>query len=552
MKTQLDYVMEHEANRGSELWLTQPMGGPEVKTLTFTQAVDQARRMAAYLKSLGFEPGSRIAIFSKNTAWWLLSDLAIWMAGHVSVPVYPTLAAHSIKAILEHSEAKVVFVGKVDGYDAMEPGLVPSVKRIALPLAPPQVANAEKWDDLIAKTPPLQGKLTRDSKDLASIIYTSGSTGEPKGVMHSFETMCAAFCFVELAGMLPTDRLLSYLPLAHVAERAVLETTNFKVGYQVFFAESLDTFVKDLQRARPTLFGTVPRLWLKFQAGVFGKMPEKKLNRLLKIPIVNRFVKKKVLSGLGLESVRWSVTGSAPTPPDLLRWYAELGLEIGEVYGMTENFAVSHAASPGKGVGTVGVTIGGASCKLGDGGEVLVKSPGMMLGYYKAKHLTDEVLDADGWLHTGDRGEHDSEGRLRITGRVKELFKTSKGKYVAPAPIESQLLARAELEQACVTGADLAQPYALVVLAEHLRKGDLAGAARDEVTRLLKLHLEQLNAKLDPHEQLEKLIVMREEWTVDNGMLTPTLKLKRSAIEARYAPKVGEWFATKEDVLWVS
>lgn len=544
--------MDHEAHRGGELWLTQPMGGGVVKTLTFSQAIDQSRRMAAYLKSLGLPAGSRVAIFSKNTAWWLLSDLAIWMAGHVSVPIYPTLTATSIKAILEHSESKVIFVGKLDGYDAMAPGLVEGVQRITLPLAPSNVADAKKWDDLIAQTPPLQGTITRDAKDLATIVYTSGSTGEPKGVMHSFETMCAAWRFIDLAGMVPVDRLLSYLPLAHVAERAVLETTNFKVGYQVFFAESLDTFVQDLQRARPTLFGTVPRLWMKFQAGVHAKMPEKKLNRLLKIPIVNRFVKKKILAGLGLESVRWSVTGSAPTPPDLLRWYAELGLKIGEVYGMTENFAVSHAANPGNNVGTVGLPLEGVECKLAESGEVLVKSPGTMLGYYKAQHLTDEMLDKDGFLHTGDRGAHDELGRLRITGRVKELFKTSKGKYVAPAPIESQLLARAELEQACVTGADMGQPFALVVLSESLRKTALAGAQKDEVSRLLKLHLEQLNAKLDPHEQLEKLIVMREEWTVDNGLLTPTLKLKRSAIEARYLPKVTEWFASKDAVLWVS
>lgn len=553
MKTQLDYVMDHESTRGADLWFTQPMGGGVVKTFTFAQAVDQARRMAAYLKSLGLPPGSRVAIFSKNTAWWLLSDLAIWMAGHVSVPIYPTLTAQSIKTILQHSEAKLIFVGKLDGYDAMAPGLeLEGLQRIALPLAPKNVADAKQWDELVAQTPPLQGRIAREPKDLATIVYTSGSTGEPKGVMHSFETMCAAFGFVELANMVPKDRLLSYLPLAHVAERAVLETTNFKVGYQVFFAESLDTFVQDLQRARPTLFGTVPRLWLKFQAGVFGKMPEKKLNRLLKIPLVNRVVKKKVLTGLGLESVRWAVTGSAPTPPDLIRWYAELGLKMGEIYGMTENFAVSHAAQPGNNVGTVGVPMPGVTCKLADTGEVLVKSPGTMLGYYKAQHLTDEVLDKEGFLHTGDRGEVDAQGRLRITGRVKELFKTSKGKYVAPAPIESQLLARAEVEQACVTGADMGQPFALVVLAEHLRKGALADDAKREVTRLLVLHLEQLNAKLDPHEQLEKLIVMREEWTVDNGLLTPTLKLKRSAIEARYLPKVTEWFSSKEAVLWVS
>jgi long-subunit acyl-CoA synthetase (AMP-forming) len=551
MKTQLDFIQDHEAARAGDLWLTQPVGGGQVKTYTFGAALDEARRVASWLQSLGLPPGSRIAIFSKNTAWWLMADLAIWLSGHVSVPIYPTLTAGSIRQILEHSGASLVFVGKLDGFPAMEPGLPEGVTRVALPLSPP-VPNALKWEDLVAKHPPLTGRVTRPPDDLATIIYTSGSTGEPKGVMHSFKTMASGFVFADLAKMTPADRLLSYLPLAHVAERAVLQTTNFKVGYQVFFAESLDTFLKDLQRARPTLFGTVPRLWLKFQAGVFTKMPEKKLARLMKIPLVNRIVKKKVLKGLGLDQVRWSVTGSAPTPPELLRWYGELGLKIGEVYGMTENWAISHIAEPGGDhVGTVGVTQPGVTCRIADTGEIQVKSPGTMLGYYKNPQLTAETVDAEGFLHTGDRGEVDAKGRLRITGRVKELFKTSKGKYVAPAPIESQLLARGELEQACVSGANLAQPFALVVLAEHLRK-TLGAEEKVQVTKLLQLALTQINAKLDPHEQLEKLIVMREEWTVDNGLLTPTLKLKRQAIETRYGPNVPEWFTLKETIVWVS
>jgi long-chain acyl-CoA synthetase len=551
MKTLLDFVQDHEANRPNALWMTQPLGAGAVKTFTFAQAFDEARRMASHLGTLGLPPGSRIAIFSKNCAWWLLSDLAIMLSGHVSVPIYPTLTAHSIRQILEHSEAKVVFVGKVDGFDAMEPGLISGVQRIALPLAP-KVPHAQQWNELASQQQPLAGRVTRQPEELASIIYTSGSTGEPKGVMHSFATMTSSEVYADLIAMKPEDRMLSYLPLSHVAERAILQTPNFKVGFQLFFAESLDTFVADLQRARPTLFGSVPRLWMKFQAGVFTKMPPERLAFLMKVPLVGRMVKKKVLTGLGLEQVRWSVTGSAPTPPDLVKWYADLGLKIGEVYAMTENFAVSHVAAPGDNSEGRVSPMPGVHCKIAETGEVLIKSRGALLGYYKAPQLTAETLDAEGYIHTGDRGDLDARGRLKITGRVKELFKTSKGKYVAPAPIESQLLARAELEQACVSGADQPQPFALVVLAEHLRKSPPTGDAKVELTKLLKLHLDQLNAKLDPHEQLEKLVVMRDEWTIDNGMLTPTLKLKRAAIEARYAGKVTEWFSTKEPVLWLS
>ncbi|MDP1918096.1 MAG: AMP-binding protein, partial [Myxococcales bacterium] len=265
-------------------------------------------------------------------------------------------------------------------------------------------------------------------------------------------------------------------------------------------------------------------------------------------------VRKKILTALGLQECTFAAGGAAPMPPDLLRWYNKLGLDLVEVYGMTENCGVSHATLPGKQrPGTVGLPYDGVQSRLDPvSSEIQMKAPCLMLGYYKEPELTQQAFTADGWLRTGDKGALDSEGNLKITGRVKDLFKTSKGKYVAPAPIENQLLARGELEQACVTGANLAQPFALVVLAEHLRKATLGPEQKLEVTKQLQLALAQVNAKLDAHEQLDKLIVMREEWTVDNGLLTPTLKLKRQAIEARYGPNVSDWFTRTDTIVWVS
>lgn len=549
MKTQLDYVYEHERRLASRPWLTQPMGGGALREYTWAEGMKEVRRMAAHLRSLGMPPGSRIAIFAKNNAWWLMSDLAIWMAGHVSIPVYPTLTAASIRQILLHADARLVFVGKLDNFAAMEAGLPSDLPRIVLPLAPP--LEAPSWEEIVRSTAPMEESPRREADDLATIIYTSGSTGEPKGVMHSFRTMCAAFVFADVMGLASSDRLISYLPLAHVAERALLEVTHFLVGYQVFFAESVDTFLADVRRARPTVFGSVPRLWLKIQAGVFAKVPDRKLARLLKIPLLGRVFRRKILEGLGLDQVRFGVTGSAPTPPELIDWYASLGIELHDVYGMTENVAVSHVVRPGqRRSGWAGSPLPGVTCRISESGEILVKSPGTMLGYYKADHLTREAIGEDGFLRTGDRGEVDAEGRIRISGRIKELFKTSKGKYVAPAPIETRLLAHADLEQACVTGASMAQPMALVVLAEHLRKGATGSPQREALTRQLQNHLAALNADLDPHEQLEKLVVMSEEWTIDNGLLTPTLKLKRSAIEARYADLVAGWYARAGRVVW--
>jgi long-subunit acyl-CoA synthetase (AMP-forming) len=548
--TQIDNALHWEKEKPDDLWLTQPMGDGTVKELTWKQALDQARRMAAHLRSLDLPEKSHIAIFSKNSAWWVLSDLAIWMAGHVSIPLYPNLTAETIEAILEHSEAKLIFVGKLDGFKAMEPGIPEGLQRITLPLSPK--TNDPKWDDIIAKTDPIADPHIPKPSELSTIIYTSGSTGMPKGAMHSFETMSrSAKALVEMLGIHDGDRMLSYLPLAHSFERWIVETSGLIAGFQIFFAESLNTFVQDLQRARPTLFISVPRLWLKFQQGVFKKMPPKKLNMLLKIPIVNRIIRKKVLTNLGLDQVRFAGCGSAPIPAELIGWYRSLGLELLEGYGMTENFIHSHVSRPGRvRVGYVGEPLPGVECKISEEGEILVKSLGTMLGYYKASEESADCMTEDGFLKTGDRGEIDEKNRLRITGRVKELFKTSKGKYVAPAPIENRLLLHENVEMACVFGSGQSSPFGIVVLSEEARARAKDKATREEISQSFEDHLSKINQELDHHERMGFLVVVAEEWTPENGMLTPTLKLKRAKIEDKFGNKVDGWYGAKKKILW--
>jgi long-subunit acyl-CoA synthetase (AMP-forming) len=549
MKTHLDFAYERERTSPKKVWLTEPMGAGVVREFTFRQAMDEARRMAAHLRSLDLPPKSHIALFAKNNAWWFLADLAIGMAGHVSVPLYPTLTPDTIRQILEHSESRLIFVGKLDEFEQMKPGIPAGLPIITLPLSPP--IDAPKWSDLVAKTEPLAGEPARDTDDLATIIYTSGSTGVPKGVMHTFRTMSAAMAIGEVVGFGPNDRMLSYLPLAHALERAVVELPSLRYGMHIYFAETLDTFVEDLRRARPTIFVSVPRLWSKFQQGVFAKTPPERLSLLLRIPVLRGIVRKKILSALGLEHVRYAASGSAPIPGELLDWYRSLGLELLEGYAMTENFAVSHATRPGEvRVGWVGTPHDGVEQRLSEDGEVLVRSPGNMLGYFKNEALTAEVLDAEGFVHTGDLGELDERGRLKITGRMKELFKTSKGKYVAPAPIENALTIHDDIEQALVGGAGMPQPFGLVVLAEHARARISDAAARRDLIRSLEDLLARTNATLDDHERLHALVVVDEPWTIEGGLLTPTLKIKRSAIEARYAPEVERWYAEKARVIF--
>ena len=304
----LDYVFENEKKYADRVYLTQPRTGALTLDYTWKDVVGEARRMAAHLATLGLERGDRVGILSKNCAHFFIAELAIWMAGGTTVAIFPTEGRDTIRYVLEHSDSKLLFVGKLDSWGQQELGVPEGMPHIAFPLAP--ATRHEQWDEIVARTEPLAGRRTRGADELAMIIYTSGSTGTPKGVMHSFgrvsvcaERICESERYSE------RDRLISYLPLAHVFERSFVEAASFVASPHVFFSESLETFVTDVRRARPTLFISVPRLWVKFQQGVLHKMTPKKLDLFLKIPILGSIVRKKILDGLGLDQVRLAGSG---------------------------------------------------------------------------------------------------------------------------------------------------------------------------------------------------------------------------------------------------
>ncbi|OZB20629.1 MAG: AMP-binding acetyl-CoA synthetase [Marinobacter sp. 34-60-7] len=545
----LYYWAEHTPDN---VYLTQPFPNGDLQDITWREAADQVSRMAGHLNSLQLPAGSNIAILGKNSAHWILADLAIWAAGHVSVPLYPTLNGETAAYILEHSEAKLLFLGKLDGkadgWNDIKGYLPETLPIISLPLSPRD--DTPKWLDIIASQPPAEPTWP-DPDNLATIVYTSGSTGRPKGVMHSFRTMIAAADGLQqLFPVSSGERMLSYLPLAHVAERAAVETQSLYYGFHLYFANSLDTFQEDLQRARPTLFFSVPRLWMKFYLGVNAKLPPKKQKLLFNLPILGSVVKRKVLKQLGLDHCRAALTGAAPLSAEIIGWYRNLGLELLEVYGMSENFGYSHANRPGKAkVGTVGMANPGVEHRIGEGGEVQVKSPGQMLGYYKNPEKTLEDLTDDGFLKTGDMGEIDSDGCLRITGRVKDLFKTSKGKYVVPVPIENRFN-HPKAEVVCVAGANQPQPCLMVLLSEEARDALDRGESREHLEQELVQELDSVNAYSEAHEKVAFVVVVKEPWTMENGMLTPTMKIKRNVIEDFYQKHMDDWFAQKRKVIW--
>ena len=534
--------------------MTQPMGEGAIRDFTWAEVGDQVRRMAAHLKAQGWAPGSKVAILSKNCAWWMMSDLAIWMAGYVSVPLYPTLAAGTVRQILTHSEARACFIGKLDGWESMKPGVPAGLPCMSYPLSPPDAARSyEGWEAICSASLPQSGETQRGADELATLIYTSGTTGQPKGVMHSFGNFAWALeKGIQRITMGAEDRMLSYLPLAHVVERVLVEHGWLHTGMRVYFADSLETFTSDIQRARPTIFFSVPRLWVKFQHGVHHKMPPARLNMLLSLPVIGGLVRRKVQAALGLDQCRLAAAGAAPMPIELLAWYRRLGLPINEGYGLTENLALSHLTVPGQNQeGTVGPPYPGVEARIDpQTGEIQMRSEALMLGYYKQPDLTRDTFTADGWLRTGDKGQIDAQGTLRITGRVKDLFKTSKGKYVAPAPIEDKLVMHDAVEACVVTGANLGQPLGIVMLNAEAAARAADATARAELEASLGEHLRGVNAALDPHERLACLVVATTPWTVDNDMVTPTFKVKRNRIEEIYSAQYERWEASGRPVIW--
>lgn len=537
----LEMLYRWETELPDQVCMRQPFPGQGYREIRRRDMMAQVRSIAAALQKRGLPPKSQIAILSKNCAHWMMADWAIWMAGHVSVPVYPNLVESSVRAILEHSDSKLAFVGKLDDVNAYRSAVPDGVPCIAFPYHP--VSGAEAWDAIVEATPPMPGRPSRQPDEVATIIYTSGTTGDPKGVMHSFRSLAVAGTeTVRAVKLKPQMRFFSYLPMAHVAERIIVESASLYTAGVVSFVESLNSFSANVQSVQPEVFVAVPRLWQKFQSGVLAKIPQKRLSRLLGVPILSTIVRRKIQRGLGLRHAQIIITGGAPTPPALIEWFRSIGVHIQEAYGMTENFAYSHYNHRENiQVGTVGTPWPGVRTRISAEGEIQVASPCSFLGYYKQEGRRAESFDGE-YLKTGDAGTIDEKGYLRITGRVKETFKTDKGKYVAPAPIEGRFAENTRIEAVCVMGSGLPSPIAIVTLVEPGPTSEI----RDELLALMK----RVNQSLDPHERLAKIIVIKGNWTTDNGFLTPTLKVKRRVVETKYAGLIPQWMQTREQVIF--
>lgn len=539
LKTPLEMFYQWEETHPDTVYLKQPINGL-VKDFTWREVANQARRVAANLLAMDLPTGSHIAILSKNCAEWFITDLAIMLAGHVSVPIYSTAGEKTIRYVLDHAKCPVIFVGKLDDTVKQVAAIDEGITKLAFPY--PGIPADKQWDELL-KVEPFLGKPVPALDSVMTIVYTSGSTGNPKGVVHTYGSICwAASNSLDELQVNQSDRVLSYLPLAHITERVLVEIASFYSGMRIDFIESLETFARDVNATEPTLFISVPRLWTRFQMGVLANMPQKKLDLLLRIPIVGGIVSKKIRSKLGLDKARLCASGSAPIPATTLEWFRKIGVNISEGWGMTENSAYGTCCVPFRAdkIGSIGHAYSGVDIRIAEDGEIQVKGPCNMKEYYLEPEKTAEVMTADGYLKTGDKGSMDSEGYITITGRLKEIFKTSKGKYIAPVPIESKLMANSCIEQVCVTGSQLKQPIGLVVLSPEALK-----MPAEEIEQSLLETLDEVNETLESHAVLDRLIVMKDEWTVGNGLLTPTLKVKRHNLEEQYDGLINGTFDGK-------
>jgi long-chain acyl-CoA synthetase len=562
----------------------------EVDEVSYADVLDQARRVAGALEAHGVTRGDRAAILSHNRLEWALADYGCLCSGVVVVPVYPTLTAPQVAHILRDSGAKLVFVQDREGMQKVMEARAQcghDVRVVVFDGTEASHEDALTWPRFIEDGSERASRLTEsefraralqaEPDEVATILYTSGTTGEPKGVMLTHGNVGSN---VEASRLVlkidENDVTVSFLPLAHIFQRMV-DYLFFSAGCTIVHARTLLTAVDDMKLVRPTTVAAVPRVYEKIHAAVMdarglkksiidwavdvadraaglrleGRTPSGSLS--LQLRIADRLVFSKVREAVG-GRIRLFVSGSAPLSPALNRFFYSIGLTILEGYGLTETSPVTNVNSETDfRIGTVGKAVPGTEVRIADDGEILVRGPQVMKGYYNAPEATAQVLDDDGWFHTGDVGELDEDGYLRITDRKKDIIVTAGGKNIAPQPVENRLRENALIEQAVMVGDRRKFPSVLVVpsfpaLESWAEGRGLRWAGREDLVSLPEVveHIEsevrREVAEFASFETPKKVALLAEEFTIQNGSLTPTLKVKRGIVQERYRDMIDRLY----------
>mgnify|MGYP003310872235 FL=1 len=534
-------------------FLRQPFGD-KWEEYTWGEVGQMARKLASGLKSLGLRERAHIGLISKNCREWIIADLAIMIAGYVSVPFFPSLKGKELAYVMDFGDVDALFVGKIETWDEIKNDLPKDMPLISFPTYKgfSNITKGYQWFDFINKFEPLMEPNVPKLSDLWTIIFTSGTTGNPKGVMLSYLANDMTKVITEDSNPLKVNfsgdnDFISFLPLNHIAERVVVEHTCFRFGGTISFVESLETFSKNLQDVQPHVFFAAPRVWTKFQLGILSKFSQKKLDTFLKIPIISGIIKGKLKKALGLSRARATVSGAAPMQVTQIEWFRKIGVYITNGYGMTENCAICTQVD-GRDFGkmdSVGKPQSRVEVKIDNSnGEILMRGPFLMDGYYKRKELTDETLRG-GWLHTGDKGFIDEDNYLHITGRVVDSFKTSKGKYIEPLTLEYYFGDIKELEEVCVAGLGMSQPLCLAQLSDIGRE-----MSKEDLTNMLTEKFNEINSGLENYKKMSTLIIVKDKWTEENNAIGPTLKIKRGTIDKMYSSNYESWEEDKRNVIW--
>ncbi|GHA67592.1 AMP-dependent synthetase/ligase [Pontibacter akesuensis] len=548
------------------------------------QVQDYANQVSLGLLKLGVGKGDKVAIISFNRPEWVFADFGIQQVGATSVPMYPTITEEDYRYIFNDAEVKVIFVADASLYNKVVAATrgMEGVKEI---YTFDEVSGAKNWKEVlelgkgedVQQLEPLKAAVQPD--DILTIIYTSGTTGNPKGVMLTHNNIVSnfmgAFPYVPVN---ENHRALSFLPLCHIFERMLLYL-YFRAGVSIYYAESIEKVADNLKEVQPHVFTTVPRLLEKVYDKIVAKgMELEGVKRKLffwaldlglkydtqkdhgwwynkQLDLANKIIFSKWREALG-GNVIAIVSGGAALQPRLARVFWSANIRVMEGYGLTETspvISVNRFEKEDNVIGSVGKAIDGVEIKIAEDGEILTRGPHVMKGYYKKPDLTDEVIDKDGWFHTGDIGEMIEGKYLKITDRKKEMFKTSGGKYVAPQPIENKLKESVVIEQAMVVGDGRKYAAALIVpsfmglqdWASH--KGikytsDEEMIKQPEVIEKFQREIDKTNEGLAQYETIKKFKLIPKMWTVESGELTPTLKVKRKAITANYQSEIESMF----------
>ena len=529
--TLMAYLDQWAAEKPNEIWF-RDLKGDGSDDYSWSESRRQIHAVASALEAR-YARDTKILLLSHNCAHWFFTDLSIMASGNVSVGLFTTLNADVAQYIAEFSEAQAIFVGNAENWSKVREVLSADVDVISLPGVDVPEASLT-WDQLVAEGDGQSPSFVPKHDDMIALIFTSGTTGRPKGVIQTHDSNIIPIRRgSEFLSIEAEPSYFSYLPLSHLAERQVIEFTALCRGARVTFNESLEFLGRDMQRTRPTFFFGAPRVWEQLQQAVIAKFGGREAFDAAQAADPEK-MSATVKAALGLDRCEFHLTGSAPLPAPLMQWWDSVGIALMEGFGQTEAMSLIISRDGQRRLGSLGKAVPGVDIKITDEGELAIRADGCTPGYYKQPDKTAELIQ-DGWLHTGDRFKQDEDGFLYLTGRIKEYFKTIQGKFVAPTPIEAQFAGNKHVEQQCLLGLGMTKTIMVAVVSETMRD-----APKAEIEASVLATIEAINEGVDKHARMGGAILSYESWSIENGVLTPTLKIKRDQVSDRFGARAAE------------